>query len=93
MAPDLHDHTWTRQVTGALLQCMSDPEDVREYLEGEHVKKLSIRRLLDWLKELDNGQMHIVAVVGLIEQSHPRVPLSSRQLNVSTSLNHHAVCP
>ena len=57
------------QVTGAIFQCMSDPDDVYEYLGDEPVKKLCIRRLLKWLKTIagDEAQRLPVLTVCLIK--------------------------
>ena len=36
-----------------MLQCMTDPEDVAEYLRDVKVEKLYINRLVKWLKTFD----------------------------------------
>ena len=33
-----------------MLQCMTDPEDVEEYVDGPP-KKIHVRRLLEWLDD------------------------------------------
>ena len=42
------------QVNGSLLQCMSEPEDVLEYVDGEMMKFL-VLRLLKWLERVGGG--------------------------------------
>ena len=37
-----------------MLQCMREAEDVQEYLDGD-MKKFYIRRLLEWLRNIDVG--------------------------------------
>ena len=38
------------QVTGSILQCMDQVDDVREYLPDEAANLVFVRRLLTWLK-------------------------------------------
>ena len=40
-----------------MLQCMTDPEDVTEYLGDIKVKKLYVHRLVKWLKTFDETHM------------------------------------
>ena len=37
-------------MTGSILQCLEEVEDVREYVSDTKVKLLSMRRLLKWLE-------------------------------------------
>ena len=39
------------QVTGSVLMCMTDPEDVLEYVDSV-VKNFQVRRLLKWLARI-----------------------------------------
>ena len=50
------------QVTGSLLQCMSEPEDVLEYVDGKIMKSL-VQRLLKWLERVGGGQAQKITVL------------------------------
>ena len=43
------------QVNGSILQFMTDPEDVLEYVEGT-VKKIRVRLLLKWLRSVHGSR-------------------------------------
>ena len=43
------------QVTGDILQCMDEVDDVREYLPDNAVKLLFVYRFLKWLKTFQQG--------------------------------------
>ena len=44
------------QVTGSILECMADVEDVREYVSDEAIKMIHILRFLKRLKEFQADQ-------------------------------------
>ena len=50
------------QVTGSLLQCMSEPEDVLEYVDGK-IAKFVVRRLLTWLERVGGGQSEKITIL------------------------------
>ena len=39
-----------------MLQCMTDPDDVYEYVDNKTVKKIHIRRLLEWVASASAGR-------------------------------------
>ena len=45
-----------------MLECMTDPEDVLEYLD-ETVKKFHVRQLLVWLKAFTGGEAQTFPVL------------------------------
>jgi len=51
-----------RKVTGAILQCMTDPEDVLEYVDAA-VKNFHVRRLLKWLARIGEGRARRLSVL------------------------------
>ena len=52
-AVDSHEIVYL-QVTGSLLQCMSELEDVLEYVDGKMMPFL-VRRFLKWLESVEGG--------------------------------------
>ena len=52
-AVDSHEIVYL-QVTGRLLQCMSEPEDVLEYVDGKIIHFI-VQRLLKWLESIGGG--------------------------------------
>ena len=49
---NLHTHC---QVTGNMLQCMTDPDDVFEYVD-QAVKNFDVWRLLQWLARIGSSE-------------------------------------
>ena len=52
-AVDSHEIAYL-QVTGRLLQCMNEPEDVLEYVDGK-IMRFIAQRLLKWLERVGGG--------------------------------------
>ena len=50
LSEDIFETNTHAQVTGSILQCMDQVDDIYEYLPDESVKMLFFRRLLMWLE-------------------------------------------
>ena len=60
-AVDSHE-TMYLQLTGSLLQCMSEPEDVLEYVDGKMMKFL-VLRFLKWLEHHGGGYIKKLTIL------------------------------
>ena len=60
-AVDSHEIVYL-QVTGSLLQCMSEPEDVLEYVDGK-IMRFIAQRLLKWLERVGGGQSEKITIL------------------------------
>ena len=55
LTEDIFERNTHAQVTGSILQCMDEVDDIQEYLPGASVKMLFFRRLLMWLERFQGG--------------------------------------